>query len=74
MSERGGWMKKWMTVPEVAAHFSCSRRYIYTLIETGRLEVINLSGEIGKRGVRIATVSVQKLEQASKVEPSQYAE
>lgn len=62
MTDRGNWMKKWMTVPEVAEHFSCSRRYIYTLIETGRLEVINLSGEIGRRGLRVDTASVARLE------------
>lgn len=74
MRASGGFVKKWMTVPEVAEHFSCSKRYVYTLIETGRLSVINLGGEVGRRGVRIESTSIQKLEQVSKVDPLQYVE
>lgn len=70
----GGFVKKWMTVPEVASHFSCSRRYVYTLIEQGRLEVINLGGAVGSRGIRIASGSVQNFEQSVKIDPQQYVE
>lgn len=67
-------MKKWMTVPEVAAHFSCSRRYVYTLIETGRLTAINMSLAIGSRGLRITGLSIEQFERAAQVDPEQYAE
>lgn len=69
-----GFVKKWMTVPEVATHFTCSRRYVYTLIETGRLSVINLGGSVGARGIRIASHSVVALEQSAKIDPTQYDE
>lgn len=73
MSE-SGFAKRWMTVPEVAAHFSCSRRFVYTLIETGKLSIINLGGGVGSRGIRIETISIVRLEQAAKIESDQYAE
>jgi excisionase family DNA binding protein len=61
----GGFVKRWMTVPEVASYFSCSRRYVYTLVEAGRLSVINLGGQIGARGIRIEAQSILKLEQTA---------
>jgi len=64
----GGFVKKWMTVPEVATYFSVSRRYVYTLIERGQLSVINLGGSIGSRGLRIESVSVTQLEQNTKID------
>lgn len=70
----GGFVKKWLTVPEVAQHFSCSRRYVYTLIETGKLSIINLGGSVGSRGIRIESTSIVKLEQAAKIDSTQYAE
>jgi excisionase family DNA binding protein len=69
-----GVAKKWMTVPEVAQHFSCSKRYVYTMVETGRLTVINLSGEIGKRGMRISSYSIQQLEKTNVIDPDDYNE
>lgn len=69
-----GFVKKWMTVPEVAQHFSCSKRYVYTLIETGRLSIINLGGEIGRRGIRIASESIRNMEQTTKIDAAQYDE
>lgn len=74
MRQGSGYVKRYMTVPEVAEYFSCSKRYVYTLIETRRLSVINLGGEIGKRGVRIEASSILSFEQSSKVDPSQYDE
>jgi excisionase family DNA binding protein len=70
----GGFVKKWMTVPEVANYFSVSRRYVYTLIERGQLSIINLGGSVGTRGVRIASESIAKLEASSRIDPSQYDE
>lgn len=71
---RGGFVKKWMTVPEVATYFSCSRRYVYTLIERGQLSVINLGGQIGARGLRIDASSISTIEQAAKVDAIDYDE
>ena len=70
----GGFVKKWMTVPEVATYFSCSRRYVYTLVETGKLSVINLGGVVGKKGIRIESTSIQQLEISNKVTNENYDE
>lgn len=68
----GGFVKKWMTVPEVASYFSVSRRYVYTLIERGQLNVINLGGAIGARGLRIESASVTNLEISTRVDAQEY--
>lgn len=72
--KKSGNGKRWMTVPEVATYFSCSRRYVYTLIESGRLSIINLGGVVGSRGIRIESNSIVQLEQSSKIDPQQYDE
>lgn len=74
MKQGGGYVKRYMTVPEVAAYFSCSKRYVYTLIEHGRLSVINLGGAVGARGIRIESNSIIQFEQQNKIDPTQYDE
>lgn len=69
-----GFVKRYLTVPEVAERFSVSRRFVYTLIQRRQLEVINLGGAVGSRGVRITVDSVQRLEEVSRVDPDQFDE
>jgi excisionase family DNA binding protein len=41
-------------VHTVAERLNCSKRYVYTLIETGRLEAIRL----GPRGLRVSEAAL----------------
>jgi excisionase family DNA binding protein len=55
------------TVKTLAAHWDCSPRHIYTLIETGQIRAFR----IGKRGLRITPDEVLRWEQTSAVEADQ---
>lgn len=61
-----GFVKRWLTVREVADHFSISRQYVYTLIDRGQLEAIVIGCS---RGRRITSASVERLERCRKIDP-----
>lgn len=50
-------MSKLLQIWKVAERLDCSKRYVYTLIELGRLRVVRL----GKRGLRVTQESLDKL-------------
>lgn len=57
-----GFVKRFMSVPEVANYFSVSRSYIYDLVSRGKLQSWHPDKEIGSRGIRITVESVRELE------------
>ncbi len=68
----GGFVKRYMTVTDVARYFSFSKSYVYELIQRGKLEVFHPDGEIGSRGLRILSESVQRLEQSGRISPDEF--
>jgi len=73
MKEQGGFVKRFMTVPEVAAYFSFSRAYVYDLVNHGRLKAWHPEQAVGKRGLRITVESVTALESGGHIGEAQKA-
>lgn len=61
-STGGSFVKKWMTVPEVAQRFSFSRSYVYELVSLGRFQALRPEAAVGKKGLRISVESVEQFE------------
>ena len=57
-----GFVKKWMTVPEVSVYFSFSRSYVYELVQLGRLQALRPERTVGSKGLRISVESVHRFE------------
>lgn len=57
-------MKKWLTVPEVCAHLSFSRAYVYELVGSGKFTILRPEQGVGKKGLRILAESVKNYESA----------
>jgi len=60
--------EKYITVQTVAERLSCTERYVYMLIQEGRLPAIKL----GERALRISESDFDKFVSASLVNPADY--
>lgn len=59
---KGGFVKRWMTIPEVSHYFAFSRSYVYELVQLGRLQAMRPEKEVGCKGLRISVESVRTFE------------
>lgn len=69
-----GFVKKYMTVPEVAEYFSLSPRFVYDLVQQGKLKAWHPAAAIGTRGMRVSVESVQTLETTGAIDPNKWSE
>ncbi|MBV5305574.1 MAG: helix-turn-helix domain-containing protein [Desulfobulbaceae bacterium] len=69
-----GFVKRYMTVPEVAEYFSLSTGFIYGLVQKGKLTAWHPDSVVGSRGLRITIESVESLEQNGKIAAEQWQE
>ena len=69
-----GFVKRYMTVPEVAEYFSLSTAFVYGLVQKGRLAAWHPDAIIGSRGLRITKESVDALEQNGKIDVERWHE
>lgn len=74
MRNRGGFVKRYMTVPEVASYFSVSKSLVYEWCHTGKLQVWHPDGRPGTRGLRVLSESVVQLESAGRIAAESYDE
>lgn len=69
-----GFIKKYMTVPEVAEYFSLSRSYVYDLVQRGKLKAWHPDKVVGSKGLRVAVESVKALEEQGAMNKEQWME
>lgn len=68
-----GFVKRYMTVPEVAKYFSVSRSTVYEWVQTGRVIAWHPEGRVSTRGIRVSVESVTRLEQSGILNPQDYS-
>jgi excisionase family DNA binding protein len=70
----GGFVKRYLTVPEVANYFSVSKSLVYEWVQAGKVSVWHPEGKIGSRGLRILSESILKIESSGMIDPLKYDE
>ena len=67
MMVQKGFVKRYLTVSEVATYFSVSRSRVYEWVHDGKLNVWHPEGKVGSRGIRVLAESVTQLEQQGQI-------
>jgi excisionase family DNA binding protein len=70
----GGFVKRYMTVPEVAVYFSVSKSLVYEWVQEGKVTVWHPDGKVGSRGLRILSESIIRLESTGTIDPLKFGE
>jgi excisionase family DNA binding protein len=61
--------EKLFCIASVAERLVCSRRYVYTLIQDGKLKAVRIGS---KNGLRVLQTSLQQFLSLRQVDPSEY--